>query len=162
MKTDKTFLAESKSILHTKGYNKEFYPLEELARSVKYNQENTMRKIRVYKWSGFFLLTAIPLISAFLSVAIKADELSSVIFPLSLILTLMTVLNAIFRPGERFQHVCLIGIKIDSFKTYFLTELMILEPINDSALATFINKKRKEFESHQKELIGLFMPVEKK
>lgn len=169
MKTDMSFLAEAVHVLHEKGYSKESYPLHSLAETVESNHKNARSKVFMYKWSGFFLLTAVPLISAFLTIGLSNDKTSSLqwitetaVLTLSFILTLLTVLNAIFRPGERFYQVCLIGINIETFKSDFLTDLTQLKVVDDVILAKFIQEKRKAFEGYQEKLIGLFMPMEKK
>lgn len=160
----KTFISDVNSVLQEKGYKKHCHPLDALLEMVEMHNKNTLSKVRLYKWSGFFLLTSIPLISALLSVSVSLKGNGSIweaiALPVSFILTVFTILNSIFKPSERFSKACLIGIQIDRFKADFLMTLERLPKIDDSTLLDLVDKKRKEFGKYQEELIGLFMPME--
>lgn len=158
----KTFIKDAYTILHEKGYKKHCPPLDALSNLVETNDKNTKPKIFCYKWSGLFLLTSIPLISALLSVlvSLKDSWAETLILPLSLLLTLFTILNSIFKPSERFRQACLIGIRINRFKVNLLMELEALPKIDEATLFEVIRNKHGEFEKYQEELIGLFMPLD--
>jgi hypothetical protein len=153
-------------VLQEKGYEKHCYPLDALLKTVETNNKYAIRKVRVYKWSGIFLLTFIPLISALLSVLVNLKSNSpswlpeSIVFPLSLALTLFTILNSIFKPSERFSEACRIGIGIDRFMADFLIDLERLTKVDESVLLELVDKKRKDFETYQIELIRMFMPMD--
>jgi hypothetical protein len=103
--------------------------------------------------------------SALLSVSVGIKDqnwawMQSYSLPLSLLLTLFTILNSIFKPGERFREACLIGIGIDRFKADLLMALEGLPQIDDAALLKIVQDKRAEFEPYQVELIGMLMPTE--
>lgn len=153
-------------VLREKGYQKPCYPLEAFSETVETNNRYAQRKVFFNKWSGLFLLTFIPLISALLSVTVSLDGNSpvwlpkSLVFPVSLALTFFTILNSIFKPGERFREACRIGIAINNFTIEFLIELQRMKPVNESALLNLIDNKQREFEPYQKKLISLFMPME--
>ncbi len=150
-------------VLKEKGYDKKCHALEMFLNSIEFNSKNNSRKVWINKYSGLFLLTSIPIISASLSVLINLksqnDSLSySLVFGISIALTLFAILNSIFTPGEKFQLSCEIGIMIDNFKIGFLIDLERLDSIEDSSLLELIDKKKDEFETYQKMLISLFMP----
>lgn len=153
-------------LLKEKGYDKHSYPLDALLKMVEMNNKYAIRKIRIYKWSGIFLLTLIPLISALLSVLVNLKDNNpiwlpeSIVFPLSLALTLFTILNSIFKPSERFAEACRIGIGIDRFIANLLIDLERLKKVDESVLLELVDKKQKDFETYQIELIRMFMPVE--
>ncbi len=164
-----TFLTDVIIILQEKGYKKHCHPLDALSKTVETNTKIATRKIRFYKWTGLFLLTSIPLVSALLSVSVGLKDggatwlettILSLSLPLSLLLTVATILNSIFRPSERFRNACLVGIHVDAFKEDFLVALQRLEKVEEHILLDFVDKKRKEFEKYQEELIGMFMPME--
>ena len=164
-----TFASDAHSVLQHKGYQEDCHPLNALLETVETNSKLATSKISFYKWSGLFLLTSIPLVSALLSVSVGLEVknaigiaalLKSLSLPLSLILTVVTILNSIFRPSERFRHACILGIRIDSFKTDFLVALERLEKVDERALLDIVTMGRKEFVRYQEELIGLFMPME--
>ncbi|MDX1251293.1 MAG: hypothetical protein IDH49_03395 [Gammaproteobacteria bacterium] len=162
-------LTDAISILQEKGYKKHCHPLEALSNTVETNGKIAARKIRFYKWAGLFLLTLIPLVSALLSVSVGLKDgdttwlettILSLSLPLSLLLTVATILNSIFRPSERFRNACLIGVRIGAFKEDFLSALQRLEKVEERTLLDLVDKKRKDFEKYQEDLIGLFMPME--
>jgi len=164
-----TFLSDAISVLQEKGYKKHCHALDALSRIVETNSNIVIRKIRFYKWSGLFLLTSIPLISALLSVSVGLKDggatwlettILSLSLPLSLLLTIVTILSSIFRPSERFRNACLVGIRIDTFKGELLAALERMEKVDECALLDLVDRKRKEFEKYQEELIGMFMPME--
>jgi len=74
-------------------------------------------------------------------------------------LTLLTILNSIFKPSENFREACLIGVGIDRFTEDFLAALERMAQVDVSGLLELIEKKRKEFETYQIKLIGMFMPM---
>jgi hypothetical protein len=153
-------------VLKKKGYSKHCYPLEVFSESVDTNRKYADTKVFFNKWSGLFLLTAIPLISALLSVLVSNKGNppfwlpESLAFPVSLALTFFTILNSIFKPSERFQEACRLGIAINNFMIGFLIELEKMEPVNDSELLELIDKKKKEFETYQIKMISMFMPAD--
>jgi hypothetical protein len=163
----KTFTQEVLSVLQDKGYKKHCRPLDALTRTVEATSRNAARKVRAYKWFGFALLTFIPIISALLSVLVNLESpnpgwlpAKTLLFPLSLSLTLLTILNSVFKPSEKFREACLIGIGIDRFTADFMIELERMAKVDDATLLELIDKKRREFEMYQIELIGMFMPME--
>ena len=165
-------LEKAKKILSDNNYTKDCYPLDDLFQTVVETESIVGRKVFIYKWFGFFLLVAIPIISTFLSVIIthNTEEVSlnntqnifEALLPiapyLSLGLTLMTILNSIFKPGERFQAACFMSIKISHFRSDILADLEKLSPVDDESLLKLVHKHRKVFESHQEKLVGLFLP----
>lgn len=159
---------QARKILSGKNYREPCYPLDDLLRIIVESIHNTERKVLFYKWFGFFLLVAIPLLSTVLSVALASDEknrqelvrfLLQYAPYLSLALTVMTLLNSIFKPGERFQTACFISIQISHFKSDLLADLEKLPlPVDTEGLLKLVHRRRKEFESYQEQLIGLFLP----
>lgn len=167
-----TLLPEkAKEILKEKSYAKDCYPLDELINVVIATEKNVRAKVFWYKWSGLILLVSIPLISALLSVIITQDSEATInstntfrdLLPvapyLSLGLTLMTILNSIFKPGERFRTACLMSIKVSHFRADILADLEKLpSAVSDDVLLKVIHKNRKDFEFYQEQLVGLFLP----
>ena len=153
-------------VLKEKGYTQHCYPLEAFSKTVDTNRKYAEGKVFFNKWSGLLLLTSIPLISALLSILVSFKGNNpiwlpeSMVIPLSLALTLFTILNSIFKPSERFQEACRIGIAINNFIIDFLIELERMKTVEESALLQLINKKQKEFETYQIKLISMFMPIE--
>jgi hypothetical protein len=146
------FLSDVYSVLQEKGFKEHCHHLNALLRTVETNSKLVRTKIRFYKWSGLFLLTSIPLVSALVSVSVGLEgkdatglgaTLKSLSLPLSLLLTVVTILNSIFRPSERFRQACLLGIGIDAFKANFLVTLERLEKVDERALLDLVDEKRK-------------------
>jgi len=158
-----TFMAQMKTILKEKGFNKECYSLNELAETIAWNAANAKRKVFFYKWFGLFLLISIPLISAFLSIALTTDNISAwrlegIVLVFSFALTVLTISNSILRPSERFVKACRIGIEIQAFKSDFLIGLEKMEQIDEATFLDYVHDKREEFKQFQEQLIGLFLP----
>lgn len=161
-----SFYEDIQIVLKEKDYSRQFYPLEAFAKSVEMNRKYTERKIFIYKWSGLFLLTAIPIISALLTVLVSPNNstqklASQYIFLISLSLTIFTILNSIFKPGERFREACRLGVGINNFIIDFLNDLEKINVNEISSLIKLIEKKKKCFELYQMKLIDLFLPVER-
>lgn len=165
-------LEKAKTILKERNYTKDCYPLYELINTVVLTEKNVNRKVFWYKWSGFILLVSVPLISTLISVIISQEtkvagsgpvNIFIALLPiapyLSLGLTLMTILNSIFKPSERFRTACFMSIKISHFKSDILAEIEKLSsPIDNIALLKMVHLKRIDFELYQEQLVGLFMP----
>lgn len=158
---------ETRAVLHQREFAHHCHALEVFARSVDANLQLAANKVRYYKWFGLPLLTVIPLSSALLSVLVSLKDQSGpwwlptgIMMPLSLFLTLFTILNSIFMPSERFSEACRLGIGIERFIVEFLADLEKLPLIDESTLVELTRKKCEEFEKYKIELIGLFMPLE--
>jgi hypothetical protein len=141
--------------------------LNDLVRIITEHTENVVKKVKWYKWFGFFLLMAIPLLSAFLSFLINIQKgdgnylvsLAEWTLPwLSLIVTVLTILNSIFKPAERFSMACHMGIELDVFKRTFLIDMGTIKEVDDDKLAKFVNDKSEKFRNIQENLIHLFLP----
>jgi hypothetical protein len=156
--------SKAKSILSDHGYSKTCYPLDDLAKTIEDNKTNVARKILVYKWPGLALLVLIPVISTLLSVLISENISATVtgtmavkIFSYSL--TFLTLLNSIFKPGERFRLACSIGIEIQCLMDRLLTEVENLsQPVQDAKLLELCAKFRDDFVPIQNKLTGIFFP----
>lgn len=159
------FVVDVTNILREKGYKKNCYALNELCQTIDLNTKNTLTKIRVFKWLGLTLLTAIPLMSTLLSILVSMKEGSQrwsadTFLYLSVALTIFTILNSIFKPSEKFQLASRLGIRIYIFKTNFLIELERMKTINEQDLLALIEAKSLAFLTYQEELVGMFMPVD--
>ena len=162
---------KAKKILKEKNYTKDCYPLDELINVVIATEKNVRSKVFWYKWSGLIFLVSIPLISALLSVIITQDSnpatnssntfryLLPIAPYLSLGLTLITILNSIFKPSERFRTACFMSIKVSHFRADILADLEKLpSAVSDEVLLKVVHKHRKDFEFYQEQLVGLFLP----
>lgn len=156
--SDSSLVEKVHSILKDRGYEKINDPLDYLAGTIDQNLKNALGKVTWYKWSGFFLLIAIPMLSTLLSIFVTEGSAETVVKALSYSLTLLTLFNSIFKPGERFRQACLMGIRIGTFRSSFLSELAQLEVVNDKSLLVLVERLNREFEQYQEQLIGLFLP----
>lgn len=166
------FATAARQVLHDKQYTADCYPLSELVRTVVGTEKNLRNKIGLYKWSALFLLVAIPLISTLVSVIITPDAPVAVGAPLepfaalrgvapyiSLVLTLMTLLNSIFKPAERFHTACLMSIKTAQLRSEIVADLeRLATPPAEKDVLDLVHKHRKNFVAYQEQLIGLFLP----
>jgi len=161
---DKTILEKTRKILRDRGYRKTCYPLEDMAQAIDETKRNVKRKVGIYKWTGLALLTLIPilsaLMSALLSMETKAPTLMSLTRTLSFSLTLLTILNSIFKPGERFRSICSLGIQVDDFGSLALESLTRIpqDKLDELFLLALVDKRRKRLDSYRKQLIDLFLP----
>lgn len=160
-----TFTDDVHKVLEEKGYAKHCATLDVLAKAVDINNKYVAHKVWFYKWSGLFLLTFIPIVSALLSVLVSLKGQhhwwlsESIVLPLSLALTVFTILNSIFKPSERFSEACLIGVGIELFTVEFFMDLEQMTQIDEPALVELIGKKCKEFQVFEIKQIGIFMPA---
>lgn len=153
-------LSRIRSIVHKHGGNgicDDIYPLDDLAQTVEKNCRNVEQKVFFYKWFGFSLLVLLPIISTVLSIFISENK-NAIVPYLSYILTILTVLNSILKPGERFRQACSLAIKIEQFKSELLANLIKLPKLDEASLVEFSDKYRKEFVLYQEQLVGLFLP----
>ncbi len=108
---------EVNEILSRKGYSGVCHPLINFADTIEKNAHFANNKVVVYKWLAFVLLLLIPLLSTYVSVVVnmKDDDLFKDSLPYTTgLLTIMTVVNSIYRPRTRFTKSCILGMTIDS------------------------------------------------
>ena len=163
------FAQELATILKRKGFTGETsdYPLlNELAGSYAYNDSRTGRKVEYYKWGGFFLLFAIPLLSTVIAATANGPDdsamlacLKSSIPATTLILAILTTLNSIIRPGQRFNECCRIRLDYFHWKCEFLEGLEKLsKPVTEEALLALLEAQRKRMKPLQEKPIALALP----
>src|SRR5208337_3374333 len=156
-----SFAQQAQDIIKEKGYDQDLYLARLLLESVEDNLRNILLKIEIYKWAGLLLLTSIPILSAFLSMAVttKIHWLGEWPVPVtSLLLTFLTILNSIFKFRTRFQRVCELSIQTQHFIFDLLEKLKKIKENDEPALLQMLKEERNAFEKCQKELISLFMP----
>lgn len=164
------FTDEIKSILG-KGKDNNDDPLIKISEVIQENYYNTKRKVSIYKWSCLLVPTLIPILSAILSISIASkDTFNFINTPwLSALITLITILNSMFQPSERFRKSCLIGIQLEHHKIKFLERIKKYKEIGNNDAP----KKSKEYDSIisdysdimskiQENLIDLFAPKAEK
>jgi hypothetical protein len=161
---DDELVVQAKAILQDHGYQKPCHPLEALARRIQNTERNLSIKIFVYKWTGLSLLVLIPIISTVISLLVAGEKSLVAISPskwlygLSCTLTLLTVLNSIFRPSERFKEGCRMGVDFDLIRSYFLAELEEMSAVDEAHLHALVHKFDELVAPYQKELISMFLP----
>jgi hypothetical protein len=129
---EEKYFAQVRKVLDERGWGRhqDCPSLTELIKSVHYEQRSTQRKLKRYKWMGAVLLIAIPIVSALVSVSANAGkelfDWTKTVAWLSLLLTLMTVVNSALRPSERFRRLCRLGIAMQRAKSDLLLDLEAL------------------------------------
>lgn len=164
------FRTDVVDILNQKKIVEHSHALERLIESVSQNQRLALSKVRAYKPFGLILLTVVPLLAALLSALIAAKQMVIPLLPpggiepveilLSVTLTMLTILNSIFKPSQRFQQACLIGIGIERFTTEFMADLEGMTDISPKSLADFVKWQHNDFEKFEVALIELALPLE--
>lgn len=161
---DTQFLADCQKILKSRQLPADCPSLLELINAIGFEQHSVQKKVPWFKWLGFFLLGAIPLLSALMSTAVASGDkigwpgLERMTLIASLILTVMTIVNSTFKPAERFKELCGIGIGIQKFKSDLLLSLESLPIGNEDKLHEHIGKMRGDFSRYSTTLSTLFMP----
>jgi hypothetical protein len=161
---DAQFLADCQKILKSRQLPTDCPSLLELINAIGFEQQSVQKKVPWFKWMGFFLLGAIPLLSALMSTAVASGDkfqwpgLEQATLVASLILTVMTIVNSTFKPAERFKELCAIGIGIQKFKSDLLLSLESLPAANEDKLHEQVGKMRQDFSRYSTALSALFMP----
>lgn len=157
----------AKAILHRRGHAHDCQALREMLLEFDATLANLYNKVEGYKWAGMIALVLIPVTASALSTLLGIDayrilsmfpsDLDKLNFWLGVILTVMTLGNAIFRPAERFRTACLISIHIEHIVEDLLGALET-EPVTEKALHELVQKFRRKMEPSQRALIALFHP----
>lgn len=157
-----SLLDQVRGILKDRGYEKTCLPLEDVANRVERTYRNVDTKIWLYKWASMVLLVLIPFLSTSLSLfAAYKKPVTGSIISLSVALTILTLLNSIFRPSLRFRELCEMGIAIQDLRDDFLTELEDLKHgVEESSLHAIREAFHKQLVPHERRLIALFLPSE--
>ena len=137
--------------------------MRELAEEVESTRKKLKLKVFRVKWMGFILLLLVPILSATISVMMDTSWKlfgSSLTAILSYILTLLTILNSIFRPRDRFRKSCSLEMELDNLELKFLIDLekkKAAEITSDFLLteAEFFNKSLQPI---REAMIDLFLP----
>ena len=124
----------------------------ELLNEIHEEEVSTHRKLLFYKWSGLFLLLAIPLIAASVSADLITKRYASWIAPLSLLLTALTILNAALRPNQRFPLLCNIGVGIRDIKMSLLLDIVNVNTENE--LKKCVNQRHQNWISFRETLLA--------
>jgi len=135
--------------------------VEDLTEEIERTQRNIRVKTFGYKWFAFLVLTAIPIISTVVSALVAEGNPSyrDAIKYLSYSLTLLAVLNSIFRPGERFMEICRLGLRIERLRDYFTNSIEKLgREAAPAKMRELCHKIEKALVPIEYRLITLFLP----
>jgi hypothetical protein len=154
-----SLVGKTRSILKTQGYDRQCIPLEDVAAAIGDTHNNISRKVLAYKWSAMGLLLLIPIISTALSLVVTEHGWAAVVKPCSYVLTFLTLLNSILKPGDRFKRVCKLGIGIEQLSDEFLVKLdRLQQPVEERRLDEITDKFIGELTPYKEQLIDLFLP----
>lgn len=150
---------------HHGEHCKSCYHLRDVARKVDETERNIAGKTHCFKVLVVIVLLVLPLISAIISFLTTAagKELwrKEVVMYLSWAVTLLTVLNSLFRPRERFSEACKLGIRIQELKDRFISRIEELTKEKSQPQETLhraCDHFEKELEPIETALIGMFLP----
>jgi hypothetical protein len=142
--------------------------LDELVESYRLNDRNNSLKITRYKVSGAVLLLAIPIISSTVSFAVNMTDTAHFQAPvswlrgsvplLSLVLTLLTVLNSVLKPSARFSRCCRIGVELFHWRCALLEDLEQVDLGDERHLLACLAEHRKALRKIQESQINLALP----
>jgi hypothetical protein len=155
----KDFISKLREILGAAGSER----LEDLAEQVENAQRSIERKTTVYKWVAMALLALIPLLSAAVSILVAWKDPGPILvnwrLAVSFALTLVTVLNSIYKPGERFKELCGMGINVQMLEDHFITKVHALRgDAPERKLMDLCDELEKELVPIETRLISLFLP----
>jgi len=122
-------------ILREKGYRDSWRPLKDMAEEVESLRANLNGKVLWVKWTGLILLVLVPIGSAIVTSLTSLKNPSSyygftAAEIASFILTVLTILNSIFRPRDRFRKCCNLELDLDNIEHNVLLELENLPSID--------------------------------
>lgn len=150
---------------HRGEHCKSCYRLRDVARKVDETARNIAGKAHCFKVLVVIVLLALPLISAIISFLTTATGpepwRKEVVMYLSWAVTLLTVLNSLFRPRERFAEACKLGIGIQELKDRFISRIEELTKERSQPQETLhraCDHFEKELEPIETALIGMFLP----
>jgi hypothetical protein len=153
------FSDQAELILKEKGYEGNYFA-SSLLEIIKGDFQKIRYKIPFYKWAGVTLLTAIPILAAVLTVGTnsKPPWPGFLLLPISLSLTIFTILNSIFKFRSRFQKACELYMEIESFIFNLLNKIKNVVPNQEGVLIEMLREERIAFERLRKDQLCLFMP----
>ena len=147
-----------RAILNERGYEKTCLPLEAVAQRVEGIHRNIRLKLIFYKWSSLFILILIPLISTLLSIFVTKNLTGVWVDSFAYSLTILTLLNSIFRPSFRFKELCEMGLGVQELKDEFVTRLENLTKIDEGKLHMIREDCDRRLLPYEKRMIALFLP----
>jgi hypothetical protein len=153
-------LSAEHAILKNRGFKDKCLPLDDIAERIENIDHNIQGKIFIYKWSGMIVLFLVPLISTMLSVFATENLTTVWVKTLTYTLTILTLINSIFRPSLRFKDLCEMGVQIKELRSAFLAALESLSNVKESDLLAIRATYDKDLVIQEKRLIGFFLPVE--
>ena len=163
-----TLAQQTENLLKRRSFTTELPALKELVGSYDFNNDKIQTKIKCYKWAGYSLLFAIPLISTLVAFMANASDeaplgppaswMQAWVPTMSLGLAVLTVINSIVKPAVRFERSCRVGIDFFHWRCAFLEKLEQIDLKKDGALLEYVTDARKEFRKLQLADIGLALP----
>jgi len=161
-------LYEVKSVLERRKHPGDLPLLNELVESFALNVSINDKKILRYKAMGAILLLAIPIISSTVSFAVNMTDsaqfqapvswLRGTVPTLSLVLTLLTVLNSVLKPSVRFTRSCQIGVELFHWRCAFLEDLEKVDLADEKHFLDCLAKHRQTLRKIQEAQISLALP----
>jgi hypothetical protein len=109
---------------------------------------NTLH-VKVYKYLGYFLSVATPLLAALVTYLSTASGKIPIVYAsiTGLFLTFLTVLNEVLKPGQRFLSAVQLSHELEEFKTdaeIELRELSRRDPQNLEEIYTVLRTRNRQ------------------
>ena len=126
--------------------------------------DDTERHIKTKRWickpSAFIVLMCIPILSAVIS-ALATEKVGGwALKGPSYVLTLVTLLNSVFKPADRFRELCRMSMSVHSLRDAFISELRKKwkDPDKETAAIQLCEEYEKKLNPMNTRLIELYLP----
>lgn len=121
-----------------------------------FHRDMLIRSKRRYSWGNMALALAIPVLSATLTWATTAnfEDPNHFVGMLGLFLTILTILNSVFRPTERYLTASHMLVRLHDWEIDLVTNLQDIQTQQINEIYEFLKKK-----DHQLSELGADMVV---
>lgn len=132
--------------------------LADLRARHEYHRALVEKKISVFKWMGYILILAVPILSAILTAMPQFGVQASLLSLSGLFLTIMTIVNSTLKPQDRFLSATMQAIALEDWKTDLNRHLCEIENGEEKKFLSLMERKDRELSDIGKAIANATLP----
>ena len=125
----------------------------------EYHKKLVEKKTCIFKWMGYIMILAIPIISAILTAMPQFGVAASVLSLSGLFLTILTIINSTLKPQDRFLSSTMQAIALEDWKTDLNRHLWELGDDEGKKFLALMERKDRELPEIGKSIADATLPT---
>ena len=133
--------------------------LADLKARHEYHRKLVVKKTFIFKWMGYVMVLAIPILSAIWTAMPQFGVAATVLSLSGLFLTILTIINSTLKPQDRFLASTMQAIALEDWKTDLNRHLWELDDDDGKKFLALMERKDRELSDIGKAIANATLPT---